>query len=146
MFITLLIALLGSLPLTPMPQSQAGVYNSEIWNAWNVTPQNELPQAEWPISLHTDVPTTFLIYTDGKRFGGKAIVDECPGDGDLKNGTIDGENVSFTVIARTDPFTGQAIYYSGKIRGNEMDLTMRWDYGSQHPLELKIKARKFQHE
>ena len=141
MLITLLIGLLGLMPAQP----QAGIYHSEIWNAWNLTPRNELPQSGWPIGLHTDVPTTFLIYTDSKTFGGTAIVDACPGYGDLKNGKIDGENISFTVIARMDPFANQTIYYSGKIKDNEMDLIMRWENGPQ-PLELKMKARKFQHE
>jgi hypothetical protein len=125
------------------PQSSTE-FNSEIWNAWNITPRNELPQADWPIGLHTDVPTTFLIYTDGKTFGGKAIVDECPGYGDLKEGKVEGNRVSFTVIAHSvsNNIADQIMYYTGTINGDEMDLVM--DYSPT--IHVKMKAKKFRHD
>jgi hypothetical protein len=120
-----------------------GAFVSEIWNACNVTPRDELPQAGWPLGLHTSVPTTFLIYTDGKTIIGKAIVDTYPDYGDLKDGKIDGENISFTVIAHAKP--DETIYYTGQLHGDEMDLTMRWSFAGQ-TMQLKMKAKRFQHD
>jgi hypothetical protein len=120
---------------------------SGIWNAWNPTPF-ELSQANWPIPLHTDVPATFLLFTDGKRFGGKAIVDNCPGFAEVTDGKIDGGNVSFTVIARAaanNQTSGETIYFTGKINGDEMDLVMRWPLGHS-TFQLKMKARRFRHD
>ena len=147
----LLIALLFLMPLSQAaPPQSAGsprVYTSEIWNAWNATPRDQLPKAEWPIALHTDVPTTFLIYTNGGTFGGKAIVDDCPGYGDLIDGKIEGDHVSFTVIAH-NPLMGQdeTIYYSGTRNGDQMDLVMRWPLGHGQTLQWAMKAKKFRHD
>jgi len=125
---------------------------SGIWNGWNPTPRDALPQG-WPISLHTGVPTTFLIFSDGKKFGGKAIVDNHPGYGDLIDGQIDGDNLSFTVVAHArvnDQPVDYTIYYTGKIHGDDMDLVMRWpsSYGPnpKPSFELKMKAKKFHHD
>jgi hypothetical protein len=148
----LLLAMLSLMPLSQAPAPQADAFESEIWNAWNVTPVTPAP-ANWPLGLHSSVPTTFLIYSNGRTFGGKAIVDTYPGYGDLRDGRIDGENVSFTVIAHAlvnFQSVDMTIYYTGKIHGDEMDLIMSWpmNYGpDRHPvLELNMKAKKFRHD
>jgi hypothetical protein len=109
-------------------------------------------EGNWPLGLHTSVPTTFLIYTDGKTFVGKAIVDTYPGYGDLKDGIIDGNNISFTVIAYAlvnFKLVDETIYYTGTVNGDEMDLVMRWPLNAgpdRHPvLQLNMKAKKFRH-
>jgi hypothetical protein len=89
MFKLLIIGLLSLMPFSQAAQQQSspnsGAFTSEIWNAWNTTPRDAIRDSNWPTPLHTDVPTTLLIYTDGKKFSGKAIVDSYPGYGDFKH-------------------------------------------------------------
>src|SRR5262249_10812395 len=126
-----------------LPQNQGDSTNSgfEIWNAWNTTPQDQLTKSAWPLGMHTSVPTTLLLYRNGDTFGGRAIVDTYPGFGDVMDGRIDDNNISFTVIAHpvvNNQIVDRTIYYNGKINGDQMDLTMRWPMnsgGSQVVLE-----------
>jgi hypothetical protein len=126
----------------------------EIWNAWNTTPPEQLPQSDWPLGLHTGVPTTFLIYTDGRTFGGRAIVDIYPGYGELRDGKIDGNNLSFTVTAHpivNGQRVDQTIYYTGTINGDEMQLVMTYvvrpsDPDRSRQLNIMMKAKRFRQD
>src|SRR5262249_18097830 len=119
----ILFSLLGLIlsSATALPQNQTDFTSgdAQIWNAWNTTPPDQMLKGDWPKPLHTDVPTTLLLYGDGSVFGGRAIVDSYPGLGDVRNGRIDGDNISFTVIAHAvvnNQIKDKTITYSGKIK------------------------------
>jgi hypothetical protein len=147
-----LLGLLLFVPLSQAAQQQSPAnpveFTAGTWNATNTTPRDAMPKGDWPKGLHLEVSTTFVIYTDGKTFDGKAVVDTFPGEGVLKDGKIDGDNVSFTVITHPNinyQPVEETIYYSGKINGDEMDLVMRWRlaFSPKHPtLQLTMKAKK----
>ena len=148
-----LLGLLLFVPLSQAAQQQSSaIFTSETWNATNTTPRDAMPKGDWPKGLHLEVATTFVIYTDGKTFEGKAVLDTFPGEGVLKDGKIDGDNVSFTVITHPNinyQPVEETIYYSGKINGDEMDLVMRWRlaHSPKHPLlQLTMKAKKVRHD
>jgi hypothetical protein len=151
-----LLGLLLFMPFWQPAQQQSPdnlvVFTSGTWNAWNTTPRDAMPKGDWPKGLHLEVATTFVIATDGKTFDGKAVVNTFPGEGVLKDGKIDGDNVSFTVITHPNinyQPVEETIYYSGKINGDEMDLVMRWRlaFSPKHPtLQLTMKAKKAHHD
>jgi hypothetical protein len=58
---------------------------------------------------------TFDLKVDGKKITGKAISDM--GEMPITDGTIDGDNISFTV--ETDQFK---VVHKGTVSGNEMKL------------------------
>jgi hypothetical protein len=81
----------------------------------------------WKATIETPVGTfkyTFLIQQDGEKLSGKIINESDNGkkEVDLKEGKINGDAVSFVEL-----FSMQddeiKITYSGKILGNEMNLT-----------------------
>jgi hypothetical protein len=120
------------------------------WNAQNASPHDTThnttdatAESIWPISLHLEVPTTFVFKLDGTKLTGRAHVDTCPGDGEITEGKIDGENVSFTVVTGNTSTSGpQTIYYAGKVHGDDMDLSMRWPLGRNRTLEVNLKGKR----
>jgi hypothetical protein len=60
---------------------------------------------------------------------------------DIKDGKIDGENVSFTV---TRPINDQSITinYAGKLDGDEIKGTMEMKFGDQEPMKNDWKAER----
>jgi hypothetical protein len=140
-----------AIPQAGIEQSSINTDLSGIWNAWNTTPPKGV--ADMPHPLQSDVPTTFLVYSDGKTFQGKFIMDAYPGSGDVIDGRIDGNKVSFTMVAHpvlNNQPVDEVVYCAGTISGDDMNLTVRWPLSSDQTrhseIQLIMKAKKFHHE
>jgi len=78
----------------------------------------------WKASVETPNGTfesTFVFKVDGNKLSG--TVSSRMGDAPISDGKVDGDDVSFVVVRNRD---GQEfkLTYKGKIKGNEMTLTL----------------------
>ena len=86
-----------------------------VWKADYTTPDG------------TQRSTTFHFKADGEKLTGKAV--GAMGETEIKNGTVKGDNVSFTI---TRSFGGNEVNlkYNGKVAGGEMKLTASFNENS----------------
>ena len=83
--------------------------------------------------------TTFNFKVEGSKLTG--TVSGRQGDNPISDGTIKGDDVSFTVIAN---FNGNQVksLYKGKVSGDELKLTRTREGGDQPPQEFTAKRVK----
>jgi len=83
--------------------------------------------------------TTFNFKVEGSKLTG--TVSGRQGDNPISDGTIKGDDVSFTVIAN---FNGNQVksLYKGKVSGDEIKLTRTREGGDQPPQEFTAKRVK----
>ena len=74
---------------------------------------------------------TFDLKVDGKKITGKAIGDM--GEMQITEGTIDGDNISFTV--QTDQFK---VVHKGTVSGNEMKLKVEMGDNSMEMVAKRV--------
>jgi hypothetical protein len=98
---------------------------SDISGAW---------EANFKDDAGNDMPLKFDLKVDGEKLTG--TVKSPQGDGELSNGKISGNEVSFDV-----EFNGETIKHKGKLTGKEIDLTVN-GFGTQWDLALKRPAAK----
>lgn len=86
-----------------------------VWRADYTTPDG------------TQRQTTFHLKADGEKLTGKAVSQA--GEAEIKNGTVKGEDISFTI---TRNFGGNEINlkYDGKVAANEIKLTISFNENS----------------
>ena len=86
-----------------------------VWKAVYTTPDGNQRQ------------TTFHLKADGEKLTGKAVSQA--GETDIKDGTVKGEDVSFTIVRS---FGGNEVNlkYNGKVAGDEMKLTVHFNENS----------------
>jgi len=83
--------------------------------------------------------TTFNFKVEGSKLTG--TVSGRQGDQAISDGTIKGDDVSFTVVAN---FNGNEIklLYKGKVSGDDLKLTRTREGGDQPPQEFTAKRAK----
>ena len=83
--------------------------------------------------------TTFNFKVEGKTLTG--TVSGMQGDNPISDGTVNGDDVSFTVVAS---FNGNEVklLYKGKAAGDELKLTRTRQGGDQPGLEFTAKRVK----
>ena len=83
--------------------------------------------------------TTFNFKVEGSKLTG--TVSGRQGDNPISDGTIKGDDVSFTVTAN---FNGNQVksLYKGKVSGDELKLTRTREGGDQPPQEFTAKRVK----
>ena len=85
---------------------------SGVWKAEYTTPDG------------TQRESTFHLKAEGSTLTGKIV--SRTGEAEIKDGSVDGDAVKFTVIRN---FNGQEVTlkYSGKVTGDEMKLTVTFN-------------------
>jgi hypothetical protein len=114
------LILLASSGLTASDVDVAGT-----WNAVFTGAPTERPKVPSKIILDLKV--------EGNKLTGMAHMNPYPGDAPLSDGTINGGQVTFTVLGKL-PFgvNGERVsgfpnlVFTGTIRGNEMELAVQW--------------------
>jgi hypothetical protein len=101
----------------------SGVKN--IVGAWEATFKDD---------AGNDMPLKFDLKLDGEKLTG--TVKSPQGDGELSNGKVSGDQVSFEV-----EFGGETIKHKGSVSGDEIKLTAN-GFGTQWDLTLKRPAAK----
>ena len=91
------------------------VYGADVNGAW---------KAEYTTPDGTARKSTFQLKADGEKLTGKVV--SGAGEADIQNGTVKGDDVSFTVVRN---FNGNEVTlkYSGKVTGDEMKLKVTFN-------------------
>ena len=83
---------------------------------------------------------TFVFKVDGSKLTGETT-SEMLGKSEIKDGKVDGDNISFTITANIQG-NELKLSYKGKVTGNEMRLTSEVSGGEGGGMTIQWVAKK----
>jgi hypothetical protein len=94
-------------------------------------------KAEYTTPDGTQRQSTFNLKADGDKLTGKVV--SAMGETDIQNGSIKGDDVSFSVVRN---FNGNdvTLKYSGKVSGDEMKLKV--SFNDEQSFDIVAKRQK----
>ena len=111
--------LLIILALLPLNASDSNINGS--WNAVFLGPKNERPKTFSEVVLNLKV--------DGTAITGTSHMGNWPGDAEITDGRLVGDQVSFTVVGKLWSSSGYPkTGFVGTVQGKEMKLTMTFGF------------------
>ncbi len=94
-------------------------------------------KAEYTTPDGSQRQSTFVLKADGSKLTGKVV--SAQGEAEIKDGTVDGDAVSFSVIRN---FGGQdvTLKYAGKVTGDEMKLKVTFNEDTSFDIVAKRQS------
>lgn len=88
------------------------------------------------------IERTFVFKVDGSKLTGETT-SEMLGKSPIENGKVEGDNISFSITAKFQD-REMKLNYTGKVSGNELQLTSQSSGGDGGGMKIEWKAKKVQ--